>query len=210
MGKYLIPFSETTYRIKRSVGMSALSKVATKTTTPKLTAEDWLAAAEIKLSSAGIDAVRVEPLAKQLKVTKGSFYWHFKSRQHLLDKLLVRWRTRATATIINRLTSAGMAPAERLYELAALPHKSNQAVIGSKVEIAIRQWASYDAAVLATVTEMDNLRLSFISSIYQELGYSESQAMIKAKSFYCALQGMALLKTENSDFDSKQICEQLL
>ena len=45
----------------------------------KLTAQDWLDIAESELAKSGITAVRVEPLAKKLKVTKGSFYWHFRS-----------------------------------------------------------------------------------------------------------------------------------
>jgi AcrR family transcriptional regulator len=32
----------------------------------------------------GVDGVRVEVLAKQLGVTKGSSYWHFKDRDALL------------------------------------------------------------------------------------------------------------------------------
>lgn len=59
----------------------------------KLTKHDWLDAALQALAENGASAVAVEPLAKKLKVTKGSFYWHFKSRQALFDELLMFWES---------------------------------------------------------------------------------------------------------------------
>ena len=38
------------------------------------------------LADGGPDAVRVEPLARALGVTKGGFYWAFDGRQALLDR----------------------------------------------------------------------------------------------------------------------------
>ena len=46
----------------------------------KLDRADWIHAGFAMLAAGGIDAVRVERLAAVLKVTKGSFYWHFRDR----------------------------------------------------------------------------------------------------------------------------------
>jgi len=43
------------------------------------------------LSAGGLDAVRVEPLARVLGVTKSGFYWQFDHRDGLLDATLERW-----------------------------------------------------------------------------------------------------------------------
>ncbi|MBF91631.1 MAG: TetR family transcriptional regulator, partial [Rickettsiales bacterium] len=62
--------------------------------------ESWLNAALKALASGGIDKVRVESLAKNLGVTKGSFYWHFKDREQFLDELLNFWAEQSTQTVI--------------------------------------------------------------------------------------------------------------
>lgn len=56
-----------------------------------LTAEDWVRAAKRTIEERGVGAVAVEPLAKKLGVTKGSFYWHFENRDALLKATLERW-----------------------------------------------------------------------------------------------------------------------
>src|SRR5436309_819503 len=57
----------------------------------RLSKDDWLKAARLALLKRGPDAVRVEPLARDLGVTKGSFYWHFSDRADLLESLLREW-----------------------------------------------------------------------------------------------------------------------
>src|SRR5829696_2935770 len=61
-----------------------------------LKAEDWVEAARAAMVEGGIDAVAVEPLARRLGVTKGSFYWHFRDRRALLDATLERWQEEST------------------------------------------------------------------------------------------------------------------
>ena len=62
-----------------------------RTRPTRLDAAAWIAAAFDALADGGIDAVRVEPLAKALGITKGSFYWHFADRRALLDAMLDAW-----------------------------------------------------------------------------------------------------------------------
>src|SRR5882762_3011292 len=82
----------------------------------------WIQAAFDLLVSGSIDSVGVEPLAKQLGVTKGSFYWHFKDRAALLAALLRTWKQRATLSIIERLEHSHISPIERLKHLISLPY----------------------------------------------------------------------------------------
>src|SRR3546814_3926398 len=51
----------------------------------RLSADDWAQAALEQIAEQGVLAVAVEPLARRLGVTKGSFYWHFPSREALLE-----------------------------------------------------------------------------------------------------------------------------
>src|ERR671910_2473019 len=66
-----------------------------------LKAEDWVEAARAVMAEGGIDAVAVEPLARRLGVTKGSFYWHFKDRRALLETTLERWEEESTVARIS-------------------------------------------------------------------------------------------------------------
>ena len=59
--------------------------------TGRLSADDWAQAALDLIAEQGVAAVAVEPLARRLGVTKGSFYWHFPSREALLVAALERW-----------------------------------------------------------------------------------------------------------------------
>ena len=53
-----------------------------------ITADDWVAASRKMLIKRGISDVKVEPLARELGVTPGSFYWHFQNRDALYRALL--------------------------------------------------------------------------------------------------------------------------
>ena len=68
----------------------------------RLSADDWAAAALEQIAEQGVSAVAVEPLARRLGVTKGSFYWHFPSRDALLQAALERWETHEQAVVFAR------------------------------------------------------------------------------------------------------------
>jgi AcrR family transcriptional regulator len=153
--------------------------------------KDWVDAASEALAESGIDAVRVEPLARALKVTKGSFYWHFSNRQELLAAVLNRWRKRATQDVIQRINSSESSAKDRLVELFEIPKHGKHARAAANLETAIRQWSKRDQLARAAVDEVDQHRLTYIKGLYSELGYLEQDAQDKAVLFYCTMQGMS-------------------
>ena len=176
----------------------------------KLTAKDWLDIAESELAKSGISAVRVEPLAKKLKVTKGSFYWHFSSRKELFEKLLSNWRTRSTVAIIERLSDIKLSPEERLRKLFLIPYKRNTKTNGAALELAIRNWSQNDKAVREILNEVDTHRLTFIAMIFENLGYDKEQAEIRAARFYYTMQGISVVNVHKEQASIEQIFETLL
>lgn len=130
-----------------------------------LDADSWVEAALTVLAANGVDAVRIEPLAKVLGVTKGSFYWHFKDRSALLAAMLATWRSRATLAIIDRLERGVSRPQDRLRELLALPRKGSRAARGADIEAAMRLWGRTDPGAAATVREIDLQRIDYIKSL---------------------------------------------
>lgn len=189
--------------------MATSSTQDTMSASQRLTAEDWLNKAESELAKNGIAAVRVEPLAKKMNVTKGSFYWHYKGRKELLDQLINRWRNRSTSAIIERLSSASLSPKERLKELFMLPAKRSKKAEAANVEQAIRNWAQSDKEVKSVVDEVDRHRLAFIAGNFKDLDNNDADAELKAMRFYCAMQGMAVLGKQLDDAKINRIFDSL-
>ncbi|MGA6960157.1 MAG: helix-turn-helix domain-containing protein, partial [Candidatus Acidiferrales bacterium] len=83
---------------------------ATALKSSPLQPDDWVRAAFARLSTEGIESVRIELLARDLGVSKGSFYWHFQDREELLAKMLDRWESDETewlgATVVTPRAAA--------------------------------------------------------------------------------------------------------
>ncbi len=149
----------------------------------RLDPQAWIDAALEILADGGIDAVRIEPLAKQLGVTKGSFYWHFKDRGALLDAMLTQWRRNTTLDIIARLERSAATPEARLAQLLKMPFRGVKADKSAEVELALRLWGRRDPQARAALAEVDQLRLRYFQDLLQRLGFSSEAAAVRA--IYC-------------------------
>src|SRR5664279_4441164 len=105
----------------------AKKKKATKHL-PRLGAEDWVQAGLRTLARRGVSNVRVERLARDLKVTKGSFYWHFTDRDALLDAMLSSWRAKSNIVNEHVIERFPDQPREQLRALLQLPETISDAV----------------------------------------------------------------------------------
>lgn len=172
----------------------------------RLDEDVWIQAAMDVLVNRGIDEVRIEPLAKQLGVTKGSFYYHFKDRAALLDGLLRFWRKRATLGVIEWLERSEPIAMERLKRLIHTPCGKTS---GASVELAMRLWARTDRQAAEIVEEVDSLRLSYIASLLRASGVTDAQAAARAALIYAYVQAEATIAPLADDALSAQ-CEALL
>ena len=66
----------------------------------RLKRQDWVDAALEAIADGGLAAVAVVPLAERLGATKGSFYWHFPSREALIEAALAAWEQTTTSAVI--------------------------------------------------------------------------------------------------------------
>ncbi len=164
----------------------------------KLSRDEWIKAAVKVLSTGGIDQVRVDRLAKELKITRGSFYHHFDSRKDLLEGILKRWRLRATEDIIARLQNSGESHLDQIIYLMNLPIKGPEAAEAASVEISIRAWARRDPLARDAVEEVDKYRLSFIARIFKELGHPEQRANDLATLLYSYIVARSLIHFDNN------------
>ena len=111
-----------------------MNDVADKLDKPsRLSAVDWANGAVDLIAEAGVAAVAVEPLARRLGVTKGSFYWHFPSRDALLVAALERWEQEEQEAVFGSLEGVSD-PRERLSQLFALvAHEVKSHIIYSEL-----------------------------------------------------------------------------
>lgn len=144
----------------------------------------WVSAGLAALADKGLDAVRVERLAADLKVTKGSFYWHFRDRADLLAMMVEAWRTSATADIITRVEARATAPADRLKALFTTVLRAD-----GRLEMAMRDWAARDAGVGAVVAETDARRVAYVEALFAAIGVPGAEAVARARFAYQALLG---------------------
>lgn len=163
----------------------------------QLTPADWIAAATHVLRDKSIDAVRVDVLAKVLNVTRGSFYWHFKDRNDLLERVLQRWRDTATEQIIQRFEKKP--PEQRICEFLTLPFHGQTAQNAASIELAIRAWARRGALARQAVETIDSDRLAYIAQCFSELGFSPEEAKMRAFLVYGYMVNESLLRTQGSE-----------
>ena len=143
---------------------------------PKLSRQDWIDGAVQKLSEDSVAALRVDELAESLNVTKGSFYWHFRSREDLLDGVLTWWRTLMTSEIPNILSKLPEAGWERLRALLHIAISAGPYVPGGPFELTLRDWARRDARVAQLVREVDDSRVDFVEELYRQAGLDAETA----------------------------------
>jgi AcrR family transcriptional regulator len=165
---------------------------------PTLTPERWVQAATELLVDQGIDSVRVDVLARALKVTRGSFYWHFKDREDLLRAVLQAWRAHATEQLTKRLESAHDDPRAQIADLISLPFRGRSAVRAARIELAIRAWARRDPMARAFVDEADAARIGYIAQVFSALGFPLLEARSRAFLLYSYEVAESLLAAQGS------------
>lgn len=176
----------------------------------RLDASAWVDCALEVLADRGIDGVRVEVLAKRLGVTKGSFYWHFKDRDALLQEMLQAWRKRATLGIIERLESTHEPAADRLRRLLRLQFDAKRAEFGADIELSVRLWGRHDAKAARALQEIDEIRLRYIGRLLEEIGVPKREASARAVLVYSYMRVSRSLAVLIPDHSIVESCEFIL
>lgn len=159
-----------------------------------LSAEDWIKAAFRALNDGGVQAIKAEAIARDLKVSKGSFYWHFRDVPALKVQMLQHWQHVATDAIITDVEAIETSPREQLraliLEATGLPNSSYG---GSGVESAIREWARHDNHTAAILKSVDERRLAYLAQLFRKCGQSTGLSTTNAGILYGALIGLEIL-----------------
>ena len=142
-----------------------------------LSREAWIAAALEVLGAEGVDAVRVEVLARKLGITKGSFYHHFGGRDDLRAAMLGEWRERLVVEVIDRLERISD-PCERFSQLLRLPYEIARSDLD--LDLAVALWARKDRNAARAMKAADRIRTEFISRTLVACGVAPGEAPARA------------------------------
>jgi len=154
--------------------------------TDQLSTKDWLDQGLKALAASGFTALKAEPLAKAMGVSRGSFYWHFADIAAYHAAILKHWRDIAAEQIIADVerASQGGNGLERLL----------RRVFGERLvlEQAVRGWATLEPVARVAVQAIDRRRLSYVESLLQQSGLPADVARARAQILYWAFLGFAL------------------
>lgn len=167
-----------------------------KTTGWRGSREGWLEAAQAAFVESGLDAVKIQPLASRLNLSRTSFYWFFKDRAALLDALLESWEARNTGSLV----AATEAYAETITEavLNLIGVFLDDGPFESRLDLAVRGWAHQSDAVAAKVHDADEARLAAIRRMFERFGYDPAEADVRARTVYLVQIGYIAMQVRES------------
>ena len=156
-----------------------------------LTADDWEREALEMIAERGITAMAVEPLARRMGITKGSFYWHFPNREALLEQALLRWEEHDSRNL-NTALGAIAEPRERLISFfRRVGHEKLTHEVFSAL------CAAADHAQVEPVLErVADRRMHHIASAFEELGFEPEAASHRARLVYSVYLGFLQLQRQ--------------
>ncbi|HXI05082.1 MAG: TetR/AcrR family transcriptional regulator [Bradyrhizobium sp.] len=153
--------------------------------TEQLSAQDWVDLGLKALAKSGFTALKAEPLARAMGVSRGSFYWHFADIGAYHTAVLARWRDIAAEQIIASIEAVrGEDPLAVLLRITFARKLT--------LEKAVRSWAAHDARARAAVTAIDRRRLDYIETLLRQSGLAGDAARARAQILYWAFLGFAL------------------
>jgi AcrR family transcriptional regulator len=170
--------------------------------TDQLSAKDWLDQGLKTLAQRGFTALKADPLAKSMGVSRGSFYWHFADIGAFHAAILKHWREVAAEQVIAGLESTEDDPLSLLLRGA----------FGSKqaLERAVRSWATVDPKARAAVQAIDRRRVDYVAHMLRQAGVKPDFAAARAQILYWAFLGYALSDQPMPLARQKAITDELL
>jgi AcrR family transcriptional regulator len=160
----------------------------------RLNREGWLHAALDLLAAEGIGSVTIDGIAHGLNITRGSFYHHFENRQDLLTAMLEYWMQRWTVEIHDSIKVLDLNPEIALMSLIKLIRAEKAAAR----DAAVRAWALGDKLASQYVRQADKVRLDYIRSLFEAIGFEGNELESRARMFlyYEAFEPMMLEKSD--------------
>jgi AcrR family transcriptional regulator len=153
----------------------------------RLTKSDWISQGLQTLATEGASGLKVGPMSTKLKVSRGSFYWHFADLADFHAQLLQSWEESSTERVIQGLDAREGDP-DRLRELVEQGLKGRR-----RLDRAMRSWAAQDSVAAAVVASVDARRIAGLAKLLAEAGVDTDRAAHRATFLYWAYLGQSAL-----------------
>ena len=135
------------------------------------------------LNDRSVDSVKVLTLAGELGVTRGSFYWHFESREDLLQSMLEYWERELTDTVIQHAKALEDSAENKLRDVVSNVLLNRQ----DRYDTAISAWSLFDKAAARTQARVARKRLRFMTGLLCETGMDPQTAKFRSRMLYSLL-----------------------
>ena len=156
--------------------------------------ERWVEEGLRTLAAGGVDAVRVEALAKALGVTKGGFYGYFADRNALLTEMLDAWERESVDEVFERIEREGGDLVDQA-RLAGQLTFSNDRLF--PIDLAIRDWARRDPAVSARLRRVDNRRMQLLRDAISTFCADPDEVEARSLLAFCMAIGTHFLAADH-------------
>jgi AcrR family transcriptional regulator len=172
--------------------------------TDQLSAKDWLDQGLKALAQRGFTALKAEPLAKAMGVSRGSFYWHFADIGAFHAAILKHWREVAAEQVIAGLEAAAGNdnPLSLLLNGAFASRQT--------LEKAVRSWATADPKARSAVQAIDRRRIDYVEHMLRQAGVKAETASARAQILYWAFLGYVLSDQPLPQAKQKAVIDELL
>ena len=150
-----------------------------KNTASTLSREEWLDKALDVVSRVGGAKLRIGNLVKEVGVTKGSFYWHFKNRDDFVCSLIDYWHEHYTLTVSDYLDDYEGSPREKLRKLMEMVFVEQL----TRHDLAIRSWVIAEPKLRVLVKRTDDHRLNYLRMLFRGIGFDKDGADLRAHVF---------------------------
>jgi AcrR family transcriptional regulator len=174
--------------------------MAAQTRTPRST---WIDAGLQALASGGPDAVRVDLLAKELGVTRGGFYWHFTSRQDLLDALLDAWEHTSIDDVLARVEGE-RGDAREKVRMAGMLTFSKELL---PIDLAVRDWARRDPTVARRLRRVDNRRMEYLRALIGTFSDDPDDVEARGMLAFSLVIGSHFIAAEHKGCSRREVLE---
>ena len=145
----------------------------------RLSRNEWLGRALDALAKEGGSVLTIDELVQRLGVSRGSFYWHFKNRADFARQLVDYWSEFFTQGVSQETNELEGSAKERLLSLM-------ERIVSDQLtryDIAIRAWASRNRIAARGVKKVDEFRLSYVRSLFDEMGFKGEELEMRTRTF---------------------------
>ncbi|MEV6102333.1 TetR/AcrR family transcriptional regulator [Nocardia sp. NPDC051981] len=156
--------------------------------------ETWIDAGLAALATGGVDAVRIESLAKALGVTKGGFYGYFADREALLTAMLDTWEREAVDNVVEEVARAEGSVLDKARLAGHLTFSGDRLL---PIDLAIRDWARRDAAVAERLRRVDNRRMDLLRDAIGTICSDPDEVEARSLLAFCAAIGSHFLAADH-------------